>query len=123
MNTDDAERAANEWAGQAGGKLLPQLTANELVGVVNDAIAKHDLQKAKLSPVIVPPGWDLDFIDGEMMVFAPDAVPGMMYAKSTARSLPERLLFALAKAIKFSPSESEYLASEIVDSPQFEALP
>lgn len=118
MNNDDAERAANEWAGQAGGKLLPQLTANELVGIVKDAIAKHDKARSVLLPVAIPRGWDLDFIDGEMMVCAPAAVPGMMYAKSDARSLSERLLYALAKSIKLPPTESEYLAGVRIDPPQ-----
>lgn len=39
MTNDEAQEAAKEWAGEAGGKLCPQLTENELAGIVNDAIA------------------------------------------------------------------------------------
>jgi len=38
MNNDEAKQAAIEWHGQAGGELLPVLTANELAGIVNDAL-------------------------------------------------------------------------------------
>lgn len=41
MTNDEAELAAIEWEGEAGGVLLPQLTANELAGIVNDAVAKE----------------------------------------------------------------------------------
>jgi hypothetical protein len=38
MNNDEAKQKAGEWAGEAGGELLPLLTANELAGIVNEAI-------------------------------------------------------------------------------------
>ena len=38
MTNDEAQTAAKAWAGEAGGKLCPQLTENELAGIVNDAI-------------------------------------------------------------------------------------
>lgn len=38
MNNDQAQTKAAEWHGQAGGKLLPQLTDNELAGIVNEAV-------------------------------------------------------------------------------------
>ena len=39
MTPDDAELAAIEWEGESGGVLLPLLTANELAGIVNEAVA------------------------------------------------------------------------------------
>lgn len=38
MTNERAEAAAQAWSGQAGGKLLPQLTANELAAIVNEAV-------------------------------------------------------------------------------------
>jgi len=38
MNNEQAKVAALSWHGEAGGELLPQLTANELAGIVNEAI-------------------------------------------------------------------------------------
>ena len=34
MTPEQAKALANEWHGEAGGELLPQLTANELAGIV-----------------------------------------------------------------------------------------
>ena len=39
MTNDQAKSAALEWHGQAGGELLPALTANELAGLVNERVA------------------------------------------------------------------------------------
>lgn len=39
MTNDEAQAAAKQWHGQAGGRLCPQLTENELAGIVNDAMA------------------------------------------------------------------------------------
>ncbi len=41
MTPDEAEDAALDWYGEAGGVLLQPLTANELAGVVNEEIAKE----------------------------------------------------------------------------------
>ena len=38
MTNDEAKQKADEWTGEAGGELLPLLTANELAGIVNEAI-------------------------------------------------------------------------------------
>lgn len=38
MTNDQAQTAAQAWHGQAGGRLCPQLTENELSGLVNEAI-------------------------------------------------------------------------------------
>lgn len=38
MDNDQAQAKAAEWHGQAGGKLVPQLTENELAGLVNEAV-------------------------------------------------------------------------------------
>ena len=38
MTNEQAKAAALSWHGEAGGELLPQLTANELAGIVNEAI-------------------------------------------------------------------------------------
>lgn len=38
MNNDQAQAKAAEWHGEAGGKLVPQLTENELAGIVNEAV-------------------------------------------------------------------------------------
>jgi hypothetical protein len=38
MNNAEAQTKAQEWHGQAGGRLCPQLTENELAGLVNEAI-------------------------------------------------------------------------------------
>lgn len=37
MTNPQAQDAAQAWHGQAGGKLAPQLTENELAGLVNEA--------------------------------------------------------------------------------------
>lgn len=50
MTNDEAELAAREWAGQAGGKLLPQLTANELAGIVNEAIERAIINGPGVEP-------------------------------------------------------------------------
>ena len=44
MTPAEAELAAIEWEGEAGGVLLPQLTANELAGIVNEALAKETVR-------------------------------------------------------------------------------
>ena len=38
MTPQEALLAATEWEGEAGGALLPQLTANELSGIINEAM-------------------------------------------------------------------------------------
>ena len=40
MTNDDAQAAAKQWAGEAGGKLCPQLTENELAAIVNEALSR-----------------------------------------------------------------------------------
>ncbi|WP_371436364.1 hypothetical protein [Polaromonas sp.] len=54
----------------------------------------------------IPPGWDIDLIDGEIMVCAPMGAPGMMYTKSTARGLAERLLHALGLQLVMTSREN-----------------
>lgn len=58
MTNDEAQAAAKQWAGEAGGKLCPQLTENELTGIVNEATgelvkelraARRAMQKMKAS--------------------------------------------------------------------------
>ena len=39
MNNDQAQAKAQKWHGQAGGRMVPQLTENELAGLVNEAIS------------------------------------------------------------------------------------
>lgn len=39
MTNSQAQLAAQNWSGQAGGRLVPQLTENELAGLVNEAVA------------------------------------------------------------------------------------
>lgn len=39
MTNDEAQAKAKEWFGEAGGRMCPQLTENELAGIVNEAIA------------------------------------------------------------------------------------
>lgn len=47
MTNDEAKTAAQAWHGQAGGELLPQLTANELAGIVNEAIETYRAGKGE----------------------------------------------------------------------------
>lgn len=51
MTNDEAQAAAKEWAGEAGGKLCPQLTENELAGIVNDSVGElvKELRAAQLA--------------------------------------------------------------------------
>ena len=39
MTNTQAQDAAKAWQGQAGGRMAPQLTENELAGLVNEAVA------------------------------------------------------------------------------------
>jgi hypothetical protein len=39
MTNAQAQEAAKAWHGQAGGRMVPQLTENELAGLVNEALA------------------------------------------------------------------------------------
>lgn len=41
ITPEQAAAKAQEWHGEAGGALLPQLTANELAGIVNEALMVH----------------------------------------------------------------------------------
>lgn len=38
MTPEEAKQKASEWQLEAGGELLPKMTANELAGMVNEAI-------------------------------------------------------------------------------------
>ena len=51
MTNSEAQAKAQEWAGEAGGRLCPQLTENELVGIVNEATGKlvKELRAARLA--------------------------------------------------------------------------
>lgn len=51
MTNDAAQAVAKAWAGEAGGKLCPQLTENELAGIVNDAVGDlvKELRAARLA--------------------------------------------------------------------------
>lgn len=40
IDNDQAQMKAQEWSGQAGGRMVPQLTENELAGLVIEAIAQ-----------------------------------------------------------------------------------
>lgn len=46
MTNEQARIAAQTWHGQAGGRLCPQLTENELAGLVNEAIHAAAQQSA-----------------------------------------------------------------------------
>ena len=51
MTNDEAQAAAKAWEGEAGGRLCPQLTENELAGIVNDAVGDlvKELKAARLA--------------------------------------------------------------------------
>lgn len=51
MTNDEAQVAAKAWAGEAGGKLCPQLTENEIAGLVNEAVCDlvKELKAARLA--------------------------------------------------------------------------
>lgn len=51
MTPAEAAAKAKEWHGEAGGELLPQLTANELAGIVNEALSA----KASEQPTVTWP--------------------------------------------------------------------
>lgn len=47
MTNAQAQQAAKDWEGQAGGRLVPQLTENELAGIVNEATAQAEAALVK----------------------------------------------------------------------------
>jgi hypothetical protein len=51
MTNDEAHAVAKAWAGEAGGRLCPQLTENELAGIVNEAVGDlvKELNAARLA--------------------------------------------------------------------------
>ena len=52
MTPDEAELAVIEWEGEPGGVLLPPLTANELAGIVNAAIAMRETESNKAADAL-----------------------------------------------------------------------
>lgn len=48
MTPEQAISKAHEWHCEAGGAILPRLTANELAGIVNDALSGKDAFQARV---------------------------------------------------------------------------
>lgn len=49
MTPSEAAAKAHQWHGEAGGELLPPLTANELAGIVNEALSAMASQRTTIT--------------------------------------------------------------------------